>query len=283
MTNRPLRVFLCHSSNDKPAVRELYQQLRVESWIQPWLDQEELYPGQDWNIEIEKAVEAADAIIVCLTKNSINKEGYVQRELRIILDFADYKPEGTLYIIPVRLEECEPPRRLRTWQYADYFEGQRDRAFQRLLVSLKRRADSLDLQNNLGQSADISDQTKNNIEESNEQVSLLESVSISSQEQKDKIAQFEAFAVKQGVLRKKVNKAPNKITLSNGMEFMHVPAGEFLMGSTKDNKFGIFSINGGSHKTHTATSAKKAAYRGFPPTFGVSFKKPKGSYPELLR
>ena len=172
---------------------------------------------------------------------------------------------------------------MRTWQYADYFEGQRDRAFQRLLVSLKRRADSLDLQNNLGQSADISDQTKNNIEESNEQVSLLESVSISSQEQKDKIAQFEAFAVKQGVLRKKVNKAPNKITLSNGMEFMHVPAGEFLMGSTKDNKFGIFSINGGSHKTHTATSAKKAAYRGFPPTFGVSFKKPKGSYPELLR
>ena len=143
--NRPLRVFLCHSSNDKPAVRELYQKLRAEPWIEPWLDEEELYPGQDWNMEIEKAVEAADAIIVCLTKNSINKEGYVQRELRIVLDFADYKPEGTLYIIPVRLEECDPPRRLRPWQYADYFEGQRERGLQRLLVSLKRRADSLGL------------------------------------------------------------------------------------------------------------------------------------------
>ena len=141
--NRPLRVFLCHSSNDKPAVRELYQKLRAEPWIEPWLDEEELYPGQDWNMEIEKAVEAADAIIVCLTKNSINKEGYVQRELRIVLDFADYKPEGTIYILPVRLEECEPPRRLRAWQYADYFEGQRDRAFQRMLGSLKKRADSL--------------------------------------------------------------------------------------------------------------------------------------------
>ncbi len=140
---RPLRVFLCHSSQDKPTVRELYKKLHAEPWIQPWLDEEELYPGQDWNMEIEKAVEAADAIIVCLTKNSINKEGYVQRELRTVLDFADYKPEGTLYIIPVRLEECEPPRRLRAWQYADYFEGQRDRAFQRLLVSLKRRADTL--------------------------------------------------------------------------------------------------------------------------------------------
>lgn len=142
---RPLRVFLCHSSNDKPTVRELYQKLRAEPWIEPWLDEEELYPGQDWNMEIEKAVEAADAIIVCLSKGSITKEGYVQRELRSVLDFADYKPEGTLYIIPVRLEECEPPRRLRAWQYADYFEGQRERAFQRLLISLKRRADALNL------------------------------------------------------------------------------------------------------------------------------------------
>ncbi len=51
--NRPLRVFLCHSSNDKPAVRELYQKLLDEPWIEPWLDEEELYPGQDWNMEIE--------------------------------------------------------------------------------------------------------------------------------------------------------------------------------------------------------------------------------------
>ena len=28
---RPLRVFLCHSSNDKPTVRELYQKLRAEA------------------------------------------------------------------------------------------------------------------------------------------------------------------------------------------------------------------------------------------------------------
>ncbi len=144
-TNRPLRVFLCHSSADKPAVRELCQKLRAESWIKPWLDEEELYPGQDWNLEIEKAIEATDVIIVCLSKNSITKEGYVQREIRIALDYADYKPEGTLFIIPVRLEDCEPPRRLRVWQYADYFEGQREHGLPRLLASLKKRFDSLGL------------------------------------------------------------------------------------------------------------------------------------------
>ncbi|MBN8582017.1 MAG: SUMF1/EgtB/PvdO family nonheme iron enzyme [Anaerolineae bacterium] len=142
-TNRPLRVFLCHSSNDKPAVRELYQKLRAEPWIEPWLDEEELFPGQDWNLEIEKAIEATDVIFVCLSNSSITKEGYVQKEIRTALDFSDYKPEGAVFIIPIRLEDCKPPKRLSKWQYADYFEDQRDYALNRLLISLKRRVDDL--------------------------------------------------------------------------------------------------------------------------------------------
>ena len=142
--SRPLNVFLCHSSGDKPTVRELYQRLDAEGWIDAWLDTEKLYPGHDWNFEIEQAVEAADVILVCLSKSSVTKEGYVQRELRIVLDLAGYKPEGTLFVIPVRLEDCDPPRRLRAWQYADYFpENERDRAYQRLLASLRIRADKV--------------------------------------------------------------------------------------------------------------------------------------------
>ena len=38
--DRKLRVFLCHASQDKPVVRELYQRLLAESWIDPWLDEE---------------------------------------------------------------------------------------------------------------------------------------------------------------------------------------------------------------------------------------------------
>jgi len=75
-TNHLLRVFLCHSSADKPAVRELYQKLRAvpqgddKPWIQPWLDEEELFPGMDWNMEFEKAIEATDAVLVCPSNTS---------------------------------------------------------------------------------------------------------------------------------------------------------------------------------------------------------------------
>ena len=141
-----LRVFLCHSSGDKPIVRDLYQKLSAEGWIDVWLDEEKLFPGMDWNLEIEKAVEATDVIIVCLSRNSVTREGYVQRELKYALDIALEKPEGTIFVIPLRLEDCEPPRRLRGWQYADYFpEGQRARAYHRMLESLKVRARHLNL------------------------------------------------------------------------------------------------------------------------------------------
>jgi hypothetical protein len=70
--DRLLRVFLCHSSNDKAAVRELYHRFNAEGWIDPWLDEEKLFPGQDWDLEIEKAVEAADAVIVFLSDRFVN-------------------------------------------------------------------------------------------------------------------------------------------------------------------------------------------------------------------
>jgi len=37
MTDRKLKVLLCHASQDKPIVCELYQLLAVEGWIDPWL------------------------------------------------------------------------------------------------------------------------------------------------------------------------------------------------------------------------------------------------------
>jgi hypothetical protein len=139
-----LRVFLCHASQDKPIVRELYQRLNTEGWINPWLDEEKLLPGQDWDLEIEKSVEAADVVIVCLSTGSVSKEGYVQREMRLVLDIALEKPEGTIFVVPLRLDECELPRRLRSWHYVDYFPSEgRDQAYKRLLRSLDVRSSQL--------------------------------------------------------------------------------------------------------------------------------------------
>ena len=142
--SRSLHVFLCHSSDDKPAVRELYQKLSAEGWIDVWLDEEKLLPGQNWEYEIEKALDNSDAVIVSLSSGSVSKEGYVQKELRFVLEIALEKPEGTIFILPLRLDDCERPRRLRHIQGIDYFPSERrDRAYARLRSSLVLRAQSL--------------------------------------------------------------------------------------------------------------------------------------------
>jgi hypothetical protein len=141
---RQLRVFLCHASQDKPVVRDLYQRLKAETWIDPWLDEEKLIPGQDWNLEIEKAVEASDAVIVCVSSISVAKEGYIQKELRRVLNTALEKLEGAVFIIPVKLDDCSLPRQLREWQAVNYYPAsQQAAAFDRLKAGLKIRKDSL--------------------------------------------------------------------------------------------------------------------------------------------
>lgn len=133
---KPLEIFLCHSSNDKPKVRELHRRLYKDGF-KPWLDEENLLPGQDWQLEIPKAVRRSDVVIVCLSKGSITKSGYIQKEIRQALDVADEKPEGTVFIIPLKLEECDVPERLSRWQWVNFFD---DKGYQRLTMSLNIRA-----------------------------------------------------------------------------------------------------------------------------------------------
>jgi hypothetical protein len=135
--DRPLRVFLCHSSDDKKKVRMLYNRLTRDG-IDAWLDKEKILPGQRWEAEIPKAVKEADVVVICLSKNSISKAGYVQKEISFALDISDEKPENTIYLIPAKLENCTVPNRLSKWQWVDLFEKN---GYEKLLSSLKFRAD----------------------------------------------------------------------------------------------------------------------------------------------
>jgi formylglycine-generating enzyme required for sulfatase activity len=140
LSNRPLRVFLCHASGDKPKVRELYRRLVAEG-LDVWLDEASLLPGQNWRVEIPKAVRNSDVVIVCLSKASISKEGYVQKEIKFALDIADEKPDGTIFIIPLRLDECEVPDRLGDLHWVNLFDKG---GHKKLLEALRLRAKSLE-------------------------------------------------------------------------------------------------------------------------------------------
>lgn len=142
-TTPPLKVFLCHASQDKPNVRELAQRLYSEGWIDPWLDEDKLLPGQDWQMKIEEAVETSDAVVICVSSNSVNKEGFVQKELRYAKEIYFEKPEGSIFLIPLRINECDVPRSVRHLQWADFFGEKKNEAYSNIIKSLKTRYEQI--------------------------------------------------------------------------------------------------------------------------------------------
>lgn len=212
--NRFLRIFLCHSVADKPAVRELHQRLRADGFG-PWLDEEDLLPGQDWQYEIPKAVRQSDVVIVCLSRGSINKAGYVQKEIKFALDVADEQPQGTIFLIPLKLEECEVPERLSRWQWVNLFSPD---GYERLVRALQVRAASL------ARSVSPTQLSAAPFFETNSEV-VANRVATTT---------ITPMIVPRDVKRE--SPTANMQTWG-GVEFIRIPAGNFLMGSKDDNRF----------------------------------------------
>jgi TIR domain/NB-ARC domain len=126
------RVFLCYAGPDRVKVDELFERLSKDGFS-PWMDKRSLLPGQDWRFEIKRAIEAADFFVACTSKK-FQERTYANKEIKLALDVLDMMPEGAIFLIPLRLEECEIQDRLASRQWVDLFaEG----GYERLLRVLR--------------------------------------------------------------------------------------------------------------------------------------------------
>jgi hypothetical protein len=139
---RKLRVFLAHASEDNSIVQTINDHLKKENWIDPWIDEEDLLPGHEYDLQINEALRQADVILICLSTKSINKEGYIQKEFRRAVELAEEKPEGTIYIIPLLLDDCSAPAQFEKWHSMRYAS---EEDLGRILESLKIRADDVNI------------------------------------------------------------------------------------------------------------------------------------------
>ena len=133
ISKRPKQIFLTYAHSDKNAVRHLYDRM-TRNHLKVWLDEKELSPGQNWKHEIRQAILRSDVVLVCLSRQFSKQGGYRHEELKLAIERAKSLPENEIFIIPVRLEKCEVPERLRQWQYVNLFEAD---GFARLLGVLK--------------------------------------------------------------------------------------------------------------------------------------------------
>src|SRR5438094_451064 len=115
------KIFLCHASEDRPKVREVYQHLMKELF-EPWLDEEDLLPGQLWEQEIPKALKSSDFILIFFSRNSVAKKDFVQHEFKLAVDAWRDIPEGRIHTIPVRVDNCDIPEQFRQFHWVNLFD-----------------------------------------------------------------------------------------------------------------------------------------------------------------
>ena len=141
METKPNRIFLSYTHKDEEKVLVLYKRL-IEAGYNPWIDSKGILGGEDWEKVIEREIENAALFLPCLTNNSINHRGVVQKEIKFALKVWEQKLEDDIYLISVRLEDCPIPGSLRKFHCINLFK---EDGFQRLINSIEAAFDRLEV------------------------------------------------------------------------------------------------------------------------------------------
>src|SRR5262249_8606476 len=97
------------------------------------MDVRNILPGETHSQSINRAIHESEFFLAILSKNSIDKGGNAQREVKKALEVWESKAENDIYLIPIRLEPCELPENLSSFYPANLFEPD---GLQNLLKSL---------------------------------------------------------------------------------------------------------------------------------------------------
>lgn len=104
-------IFFSYSRDNSDFVLNLAKELR-EAGAKVWLDQLDIKPGTRWDKSIETALKESSTLLVVLSKSSVASHN--------VMDEVSYALEEGKTVVPVLLEDCEIPFRLRRLQFADF-------------------------------------------------------------------------------------------------------------------------------------------------------------------
>jgi len=126
------RVFLSHSSVDKPFVRMLQQRL-MDDGFPSWMDEVEIRVGFSLRRSIESGIVESSYFVIVLSPDAVESQ-WVQRELDVAL-LREIR-ERNIFLLPVLYKECNIPPMIAPKKYAD-FRTSFDSGYTDLLEALK--------------------------------------------------------------------------------------------------------------------------------------------------
>lgn len=147
MSNDKPIVFIAYVNEDKDKVEDLHEMLSMDgSPVNPWMYEKDKTPGLKWRKEIEEIIEKSKFVIICLSNNSFKKgRSFFHKENRLALKITGELPDNTIFLLPVRLEECPIPdysvgeQNLKDLNYEDFFK---EGGFQKIIEAINKELKS---------------------------------------------------------------------------------------------------------------------------------------------
>ena len=101
-------VFLSYCKDDENEVTKLHDDLVAAGETVWWM--KDIKGGQDWKFEVRQAMKNAYAVAVCFSQETEQRTttGIYPELMDAVNAYRDYTP-GAIFLIPVRLSECEIP------------------------------------------------------------------------------------------------------------------------------------------------------------------------------
>ena len=105
------KIFFSYSRLDSAFALKLAQDIR-DAGADIWIDQLDIQAGNHWDSAVEQALTTSVCVLVILTPASTSSTN--------VMDEVSFALESGKKIIPVLLEDCLPPFRLRRLQRIDF-------------------------------------------------------------------------------------------------------------------------------------------------------------------
>ena len=119
MVNPTFDVFLAHNSADKPQVREIARELKRRG-LKPWLDEEQIAPGDLFQEVIQKAIPQIKSAAICIGLEGLGRWQVLElqalisqfvnkgsRVIPVLLPGVDKIPDNLLFLQQFNWISCE--------------------------------------------------------------------------------------------------------------------------------------------------------------------------------
>ena len=89
---------------------------------------------------IAETIRISDFTALLFSSASVARDGFYQREIRICLDVLQEKASSKVWLLPIRLDECQVPAEIADIQYVDFFPYW-DAGMERLLRAIAEQTE----------------------------------------------------------------------------------------------------------------------------------------------